>query len=266
LESSDHVEERVMFFPLASLLVYVASGAPIEKDRGGSFLCQPAYSIDEAPRGPVEPYLPQPGDIFLATDRSKIIRAGHCLATSGAPHHSGIVVSRPDGSLGILEAGPFNSLRVAIVDLQPGLEKHQERGEKIWIRRRRTPLAPEQAASLTAWAVAQDGKRFAAGRMLLQLTPIRSRGPLRTYVLGGPHGERDSYFCSELVLETCVHIGLLSPSTTRPTATYPRDLFFDQSSNLFLNAHFSLAHDWYPPALWTSEPVQTENVHARESP
>ena len=163
-----------------------------------------------------------------------------------------IVICQPNGQIGILESGPFNSLRVAIVDLHHDLEKHEARGERIWIRRRRTPLSPEQCAELTAWAVAQNGKLFAAGRMMLQLTPLRTRGPLRTYVMGRPHGERYSYFCSELVLESCVHIGLLSPSVTRPTATYPRDLFFDASANLFLNTHFTLEADWYPPALWTS--------------
>jgi hypothetical protein len=196
--------------------------------------------------------MPQPGDIYLATDRCRIIQAGHCLATSGAPHHSGIVVCRRDGRMAILESGPFNCLHVAIVDLNEDLDKHDQRGEKVWIRRRRTPLTAEQCAELTAWAERQEGKRFAAGRMLLQMTPFRCRGPLRTYVLGGPHGERDAYFCSELVLETCVHIGLLSPDTTRPSATYPRDLFFDSSSNLFLNEHFTLAPGWYPPARWTN--------------
>jgi hypothetical protein len=225
-------------------------------DRARSFLYQPAYSIDEELRGPAEPYLPRPGDIYLATDQCKIIQAGHCLATSGAPHHSGIVIVGPDGGMAILESGPFNTLHVAIVDFQHDLEKHEQRGEKIWIRRRRSPLSPQQSVELTAWAVAQNGKRFAAGRMLLQLTPFRGRGPLRTYVLAAPHGERDSYFCSELVLETCVHIGLLSSSTTRPSATYPRDLFFDASSNYFLNTHFTLAPDWYPPARWASSPVE----------
>jgi hypothetical protein len=154
--------------------------------------------------------------------------------------------------MGILEAGPFNSLRVAIGDLQLTLEEHDRRGQRVWIRRRRLPLSEEQSAKLTAWAAAQNGKRFAAGRMLLQLTPFRTRGPLRTYVLGGPHGERHSYFCSELVMESCVHVGLLPACTTRPTATYPRDLFFDDSANLFLKTHFCLAPDWYPPAQWTS--------------
>ena len=88
--------------------------------------------------------------------------------------------------------------------------------------------------------------------MMMQLTPLRYRGPLRTYVMGGPKGEHFSYFCSELVLETCVHVGLLPAATTRPSCTYPRDLFFDHSPNVFLNTYFTLAPDWLPPARWTS--------------
>ncbi len=177
------------------------------------------------------------------------------MATSGAPHHSGIVVRRPDGRMGLLESGPFNSLHVAIEDLAQDLEAHDQRGEKIWIRRRSVPLTAEQDAEMTAWATRQDGKLFAGGRMMMQLTPFRYRGPLRTYVMGGPKGEHFSYFCSELVLETCVHVGLLSPATTRPSCTYPRDLFFDSSPNIFLNTYFSLAPDWLPPARWTSSPI-----------
>jgi hypothetical protein len=238
---------------LAGLLVFgLLAGADSGADGARSYLYQPAYVVDDLQRGPAEPYLPQPGDVYLATDRSKIIQAGHSMALSGAPHHSGIVIRQANGKIGILESGPFNSLHVAIVDFHHDLEKHEARGEKIWIRRRRTPLTSEQSAELTNWAVAQNGKLFAGGRMMLQLTPFRTRGPLRTYFMGGPQGERSSYFCSELVLESCVHVGLLSPTTTRPSATYPRDLFFDASENLYLNTHFTLADGWYPPARWTS--------------
>jgi hypothetical protein len=86
------------------------------------------------------------------------------------------------------------------------------------------------------------------------MTPFRSRGPLRTYVMGGPHGERSSYFCSELVMESCVAAGILDPATTRPAATYPRDLFFDGSINVYLNKHLNLSAGWNPPARWTSRP------------
>jgi hypothetical protein len=86
--------------------------------------------------------------------------------------------------------------------------------------------------------------------MLRQMTPFRTRGPLRTFVMGAANGERDSYFCAELVMEACVHAGLLSPETTRPSATYPEDMFFDRSANLYLNRYFTLADGWDPPSRW----------------
>jgi hypothetical protein len=217
------------------------------------YLCQPAYCLDDALRGPAEPYVPQSGDIYLATDRSRIIQAGHRLALSGAPHHSGIVIVLPDGRPAILESGPFNTLHVEIVDLRHDLHKHDDRGEKVWIRKRRTPLSADQCVAINCWAREQEHKRFAAGRMLRQMTPFRARGPLLFHGFGAPHGARDRYFCSELVLETCVAIGLLPAETTRPSATYPRDLFFEHSDNAFLNQHFTLADGWHPPARWMSQ-------------
>jgi hypothetical protein len=169
-------------------------------------------------------------------------------------HHSGIVFARPDGSLAILEAGPYNTLRVRALDVLPHLRGHEERGEKAWIRQRRVPLTPEQSARLTTWALAQDGKPFAALRLGAQLTPFRSRGPLRARFVGGPHGERRAYFCSELVVESCVAAGLVDPARARPAATYPRDLFMDRSNNPFLNRHFDLSACWFPPARWASCP------------
>jgi hypothetical protein len=108
---------------------------------------------------------------------------------------------------------------------------------------------------LTEFALAQDGKRFALFRLGVQLTPFRTRGPLRTYFMGSPHGgNRRSYFCSELVSEACVAAGLLDPARTRPSATYPRDLFFGRSFNRFLNRHLEINEGWLPPARWTDQP------------
>jgi len=88
---------------------------------------------------------------------------------------------------------------------------------------------------------------------------------LRTYFIGEPNGERSSYFCSELVMESCVHVGLVSAETARPSATYPRDLFFDHSTNLYLNEHMPLAEGWYPPARWTNHPaVDAPNEPAKK--
>jgi hypothetical protein len=134
----------------------------------------------------------------------------------------------------------------------PHLHEYEVKGP-VWIRKRKTPLTPEQSACLTEWATRQEGKLFALIRLGGQLTPLRSRGPLRTYFLGKPRGERDSYFCSELCTETLVHVGLIDAATARPSCTYPHDLFYDSSWNLYLNRHFTLADGWEPPARWVSE-------------
>jgi hypothetical protein len=77
--------------------------------------------------------------------------------------------------------------------------------------------------------------------------------------VGGPHGNRRSYFCSELVTEACVAAGIMDPATTRPAATYPSDLFFDCSLNPFLDKNLKLAPDWDPPARWTYRPDTGSN-------
>ena len=175
------------------------------------------------------------------------------LAGTGPPHHACIVVARPDGSLGMLEAGPHDTPIIAIKDLSSNLLEYETR-ERIWVRRRRVPLTPEQSAKLTAFALAQEHKPFAILRLVVQITPFRTRGPLRTWFVGSPHGERHCYFCSELVLEACVAAGLIDSATARPSATYPRDIFFDHSLDPYLNRHLNLSEGWYPPARWTSAP------------
>src|SRR5215468_8499217 len=179
-----------------------------------SYLYQAAFCLDEMLRGPVVPYAPQPGDIMLRLDNSKFWRVTHYMALAFDPNGSGIVFARPDGSLAVLEAGPNDTLWVGTPDLLPHLQEYAAEG-KVWIRKRRVPLTPEQSCRLTAFALAQDGKRFALARLAGQLTPFRSRGPLRTYFVGGPKGDRCSYYCSELVCEACVAAGVLRPERTR---------------------------------------------------
>jgi hypothetical protein len=221
----------------------------------GSYLNQPAFCLDDVVRPPAVPYQPQPGDILLSTDPLWIARIGHRAALSGPPHHSGIVFARPDGlPPAILESGPHNTLRVRITEAVEAMASYEQIG-LVFVRRRSAPLTEEQSALLTRFALAQDGKRFASVRVAAQVTPLRSRGPLRTEFMGGPHGERDSYFCSELVLEACLAAGLLDPARTRPAATYPRDLFFGDSPNRFLHQNLQINDFWEPPARWASRPV-----------
>jgi hypothetical protein len=244
-----------MLVILSSLLML--AGSPDSVDPAvpcGSYLYQPAFCIDEILRLPPEPYVPQPGDIMLRLDHSAFWRVTHYMALAFDPNGSAIVFARPDGSLAILEAGPMDTLWVRTLDLLPHLKEYDDIG-RVWIRRRRVPLTPEQSQQLTEFALAQDGKRFALFRLGVQLTPFRTRGPLRTYFVGCPHGgNRRSYFCSELVSEACVAAGLLDPARTRPSATYPRDLFFGRSFNCFLHHHLEINEGWLPPARWTDQP------------
>lgn len=222
-----------------------------------SYLCQPAYSRDSEIRGPLVPYAPQPGDIFLATDQRLWFRWGHLIAGANGVHHSGIVFARPDGRLGLIEAGPFNKTVVEVMDPYAHISSHHGVGDRVWIRRRRVPLSPEQSARLTAFATAQDGKPFALARWFGQLTPLRTRGPFKTWFVGEACGNRRSWFCSELVTECCVAAGIMDRSIARPSATYPSDLFWGRSYNLYLNRHLdTLLADWDPPARWLPSPVQ----------
>jgi len=228
----------------------IPQGAPIPRGPG-SYLCQPAYVLDDKLRGPSTPYEPQEGDVLLFSDHSLMWNTLFALGMTGPPHHVGLIVRRPDGSLATMEAGYDDSLYCRVADLPHRLHTYEG---QLYVRRRRIPLTAEQSAKLTAFAMAQDGKPYALVRLLGQLTPLRSRGPLRTYLLGGPQGKRSSYLCTELVLDGLVAAGLLDPKTTRSGAIYPRDMFFDSSLNPYVNAHCKLSRGWYPPARWSSFP------------
>jgi hypothetical protein len=240
---------------LALALLMTSGTIPAADTAQGSYLCQPAFCIDNELRGPTEAYEPQPGDIFLATDQAVWAICGHWLAGGAGIHHSGIVFRRSDGRPGLVEAGPFNSVKIEVMDPLEHIRAHVRAGDSVWIRRRVVPLTEEESAKLTAFIEAQDGKPFAVLRLLGQVTLLRSRGPIRTWFVGKPHGVRDCYFCSELVTESCVAAGLLDPETTRPPATYPRDLFYDHSFNWYIDRHLKLAPCWAPPARWIECPV-----------
>jgi hypothetical protein len=230
-------------------LAYFGSGKPAPP---GSYLWQPAYKTDWVLRAPTRPYAPQPGDIVLSTDGSRFWIMMHHLAGTSHPTHSMIVFAMPDGRTGILEGGPHDTMKCRVLDALPHMYSYEAEG-RVWVRRRACPLTPEQSARLTEFCLAADGREFAIGRLARQLTPFRTRGPIRTALVGKPHGlARQEFFCSELVAEACAYAGLLDARTTRPSATYPRDLFMDHSPNPYLNRHLKLAPAWDPPARWTS--------------
>lgn len=218
----------------------------------GSYLFQPAYCLDCQLRQPAVAYQPRPGDIMLCTDFKWFWTVGHDLAGAGHPHHAGIIVAMPDGRIGLLEAGPHDQNFIATDEALPHLRRYEKEGP-VWIRRRRVPLTCEQSARLTEFAMLQENKRFAVWRMVALITPVRNRGPVRTYWRGAPNGpDRISYFCAELCLEACVYAGLLDADKTRPSASFPHDIFMDESLNPFINKYQKLYPAWDPPARWTS--------------
>jgi hypothetical protein len=236
---------------LGMIATTLLSGAPLPE----SHVYQPAYCLDDVLRGPSQFYIPQPGDIFLATDESFILRLGHAVVGGAGVHHSGFVFARPDGSLGLIEAGPFNELVIRVMDPYQHMSKHIAHGTNVWVRRRRIPLTPEQSARLTAFASIQEGKRFALARGLNFMCPFSSRrGVLRTPYVGRVHGDRPRFFCSELVVESFVQAGLMDCETARPSATLPRDLFFGHSGNPYLDSHLNMDEGWYPPTRWLPGP------------
>jgi hypothetical protein len=223
------------------------TGAP-EQNVAYGFVDQPAYSIDKAPRLPLTTYDPQAGDVVLFSDANFVWKMFYALAFTGTPGHSGMVVLMEDGRPGIIEAGYDTSIWIRMTPLEQRLCEFKG---TIWIRRRKTPVSDEQSRVLTEFSEIIDGRRYSVSRFLAQLTPLSARGPIKTKFVGKPKGIRTSYICSEAVLEGLVLAGLVDSETTRPAATFPRDLFFDSSPNRYIERHPPLIHGWEPPALWT---------------
>lgn len=244
------------------VLLALAFGAPPVPASPSGYLYAPVAALDYELRLPAKEYVPQPGDLYLATEDWFIARFGHLLGHSGAPHHSAIVFAWPDGRPALLEAGPDSTLSIRALDLLPRLNHYAET-KRVWLRTRAVPLTAEQSARLTSFALAADGRRFAGLRMFKEGTIFRNKGPWRTALFGRPFAidfnpqnpdpsMRKKYFCAELVTEACVAAGLIDATTARPTSMYPRELFYGTSRIPYLRDHLDLSA-WSPPARWTAE-------------
>ena len=77
------------------------------------------------------------------------------------------------------------------------------------------------------------------GAVVWPVDPAPHPRPIKTWFVGEPLGDRPRWFCSELVTECCVAAGIMDRSTARPSATYPSDLFWGRSYNLYLNCHLA---------------------------
>jgi hypothetical protein len=187
------------------------------------------------------PYVPQEGDVLLFGSVSVLFTLTFPLARTWHPWHSGLIVRRSTGDLAMLEDGgddhPYAALRAPAERLPDWLRKQYWR-PRTWVRRRRTPLTPEQSRALTVFAETQAYKPFATTHdfaiMLLPGRPQRRTFP-----------DRDRWYCSELMLEALVTARIVCPSQIpRPEALAPYDILFDK--------RIDLSGGWHDPAVYSS--------------
>jgi hypothetical protein len=236
---------RLSLALLVLLATTLGDGAPPPPARAAdpacSYLCTQALGREGQPSLRLQTYTPREGDILLYSDDSVLWRCLFALARTGPPYHAGIVTRLPDGRPALLEAGPYDCMSVYLMDVLPRLHSHNG---TVWVRRLRTPLCPDQSARLTSFALAQTNKRFALGRVALQLTPFKARGPVRSHLFGNPRLDQRRWFCSQLVVAAAGAAGLLDLKAIPPNSVYPRDLFVDSP--------YDLRPLWEPPARWTA--------------
>ncbi len=237
--------------------IYIPADAPY------GFLYQPAYDLHIIPRWPAVGYAPKAGDILLLSDTNRFWTTLYRFALTGKPGHAGVIVTMPDGGLGVLEAGYNDTLWTRITPLAYRINQYHG---TVWVRQRKVALTPEEDRRLTYFAAVANGGRYAVGQFGLQITPFRNRGPLRTYFVGKPKGLDDRFFCAEETVEALAYAGLIDRRTARPSATFPQDLFYDRSRNLYIDRHPPLAEGWEPPKLWTPLLGSTLTGKARPHP
>ena len=204
----------------ASLLLLALLGAAPDSDLDPS-------GLEAKPRGEPaahsEPYIPQPGDIIVFRSRSLYIRIAYCLSTAGGATHCGLVVKRPNGSLGLLEA-PGPRFPVMSSDLPSRFSYYDG---KIWVRHRRASLTEQESAALTAFACGQIGKHF---NMRVVAAPVFGK-PVRSpqdRCTCPKELNQERWFCSELLAAALVNAGQLDPFVARPRFTDPEDIASDR--------------------------------------
>lgn len=221
---------------------YIPSDAPF------GYLYHPSREVTPAVRLPATGYTPKAGDVFLMSDTNAFWTLLYRFALTGRPGHGGVVVTMPDGRLGVLESGYDGTLWTRLTPLDYKLHSYPG---TVWVRERLVPLTSDEDARLTAFAVAAKDKRYAVGKFALMATQLTPRGPFRTSHLGRPAGLGERYTCAELILESLNYAGLINARTVRPSATYPQDLFYDRSRNPYIDRHPPLEAGWAAPRQWT---------------
>jgi hypothetical protein len=176
-----------------------------------------------------EPYVPREGDIIFFDDMSKFWEFLYWLGDTKPPFHTGIVFKKPDGTLAVLESGPDDTLHVYLLDIGPRLNEFKG---TLQVRRCKKELTCEQSKTLTDFALAQEGKRYAMWRLLLQGTPVKTRGGPWRESLAKTHFDRRRWLCTEIVVTAAELVGLMDPNVIKGTNTYPLDILDDHKFEL----------------------------------
>jgi hypothetical protein len=192
----------------------------------------------------VVPYEPRECDILFYDDQSKVWEYLYNFAGTTPPFHTGVLVKRPDGSPAVLESGPDDTLWVYIYEAAERL--HTFKGI-LQVRQCKKVLSPEESQRLTAWAQAQDGKHYAMWRLLLQGTPIKTRGgPLRESLAYTVY-DRKRWLCTEIVIAAVELVGVLDPKVYKASNIWPLDIVDDHN-------RCNIGHAYEPAAYWCPHP------------
>jgi hypothetical protein len=229
-----------MFSTLCSMIAAMSvCQAQLESPAG--FTVETVKGPNGIVRQSLTPYVPREGDLVFFDDHKVFWQVLYYWAGTGSPYHMGIVVKRADGKPAILEAGPDDKLFCYLLDVPERLRKFEG---TIAIRHCKVILSKERSAALTKFAEAQNGKRYAVIRFLLQGTMFRSRGPLREMFLAHTYLDRSSWICSELAVAAGTVAGLFNPNVVKANVIYPLDIVNNQRFDL--SGFWEDAREWQP--------------------
>jgi hypothetical protein len=215
----------------------------VAQDAKGSYVVQHAKTPDGKFISRTVPYEPRAGDLVFFDDYKPHWMFLYKMVGSDRPHHAAVVFRKPDGEFATAEAGPNDTLHCRVLALSPRL---QEYPGVLHIRRVKTPLSAEKEATMAKWCLEQEGKRYALGRLLLQATPIRCRGPVRRDLFGTTYTDRSSYMCAELAIAGGTVAGLFDPRKAPGNAIYPRDIIYNDKYDLSATHHEAELWSAYP--------------------
>jgi hypothetical protein len=192
-------------------------------------------------------YVPQAGDLVFFDKPSRLWDLLDWFAGTKPPDHLAMVVAMPDGSTRLFEAGPDADFYVFLSDIHTRISGYKGR---VYVRRLRCPLSPEQSCALTDFAVSQEGKRYSLLRLARQITPLRTRGPVRTKLFAATIIDRRRWICSDMIIAAGTVAGLFDARVMPASAVYARDIINDQV--------YDLSCLYEPVARWSPCPIDAD--------